>query len=112
MFRGICRLPVQLVDIIMPVGTELFQLKFIFSLFRTYKTKIKVEHQSSSNICHLLSAPDPVPCAAPVLARLVVTSKSFSKFLSSAILSLIVVSQVCLSRVKTRRFVHSLLYLG
>ena len=85
---------------------------FSFGPFGTHKIKTKVKYQSIFNILHLLNTPDSVPCVEPVPASLVVDSKSFSKFLLSAILSLIVVSRVCPSRAKTRRFLHLLLYLG
>ena len=92
MFGGIHRPPVQVVDIIWPVGMELLQLQFCFGPFWTHKIKTKVKYENISNILHLLSTPDSDPCAEPVLASLVVTSKCSSKFLLSAILSLIVVS--------------------
>ena len=64
-----------------------------------------------SNILHLLSALDSVPHAEPVLASLVVISKIFSKFLSSAIFSLIVVLQVCPPEQEHGDYIHLLLYL-
>ena len=65
-------MPVQVEDIIRPVGTELSQLQFSSGPFWTPKLKPKVKYKSISNIHHLLSAPDFVPHAEPVLASLVV----------------------------------------
>ena len=81
-------MPVQDVDIIMQ---SYLNYKFSSGEVWTHKIKTKVKHNSISDILHLLSPTDSVPHADPALASLVVDSKSFSKFLSSAILSLIVV---------------------
>ena len=53
---------------------------FSFGPFWTHKIKTKVEYKSISNILHLLSTPDSVPHAEPVLARLVIDSLSNCKF--------------------------------
>ena len=74
MFRAINRTCVQAVDSIRPVGTELSQYKFSSGPFWTHKLKPKLNYKSISSILHLLSAPDSVPRAEPVLASLVVNS--------------------------------------
>ena len=60
----------------------------------------------------MLSAPDSVPHAEPVLASLVVESKCYCKFSLSAILSLI--DELCVypSRALTWRFTCLLVYFG
>ena len=68
-----------------------------------------LKYKSISNILHLLNTTGSVTHAEPVLASLVVESKSFCKFFSSAILSLIVDSHIHTSRALTRRF---LLFVG
>ena len=65
MLRGIHRTPVQAVDIIRHVGTN-----FCSCPFWTHKLKPKLKYKSISNILHLMSAPDSVPCAEPVIASL------------------------------------------
>ena len=78
MFRGIHTLPVQVVVIIRPVGMELSELQFFISgPFWSHKLKPKQNYKSNSNILHLLSTPDSVAHAEPVLASLVADSKSF-----------------------------------
>ena len=97
---------IQAVDIIRPLGTELSQLQFSSGPFWTQKLK------PTQNNVHLLSAAGSVPHAEPVLASLVVESKSYCKFSSSVILSLRVDSHVHPSRALKRRFDHLLVYLG
>ena len=86
--------------------------KFSSGPFWTCKLKPKLKYKSISNVLHLLSTPDSVPCAEPVLASLVVDSLSYCKFFSSAILSLIVDLHLHPPRALARRFVHSLVYHG
>ena len=104
MFRGIFRTSVQAVDIIGPIGTELFQLQISSGPFWTHKLKPKLKYKSISNILHLLSTLDSVPHAEPVLASLVVESESYCKFFLSVTLSLIVDSHKHPSRALTRSF--------
>ena len=77
-----------------------------------HKLKPNLKYKCISNIFHLLSAPDSVLYAKPVLASLVVESKCIHKFFSSAISNFIVDLHVYPSRAITRRFVCSLVCLG
>ena len=104
MFRGICRTSVQAVDIIRPAGMELSQLQIYSGPFWTHKLKVKLKYKCISNILHLLSTSDSIPHAETVLVSLVVESESYCKFFLSAILSLIVDSNIHPSRALTRRF--------
>ena len=61
MCRGTCSTPVQVVDIIRPVGMELQQNKFSSGPFWTHKIKTKAKYIIISNIHHLLSAPTSIP---------------------------------------------------
>ena len=62
------------------LGQSYFNYKFSFGPFWNHKIKTKVKYISISNILHLLSTPDSVPCAEPVLACLVAESKAIHKF--------------------------------
>ena len=107
MCRGICRTSVQAVDFIRPVGVELSHYKFSSGPFWTHELKPRLQYKSISNILHLLSAPDSVPHAVPVLASFVVESESHCKFFLSVISNLIVDSCRNPSRALARRFDHS-----
>ena len=59
-------------DIFLFTDWSYFDYNFSFGPFWTHKIKTKVKNIIISNILHLLSTPDSVPCAALVLACLVV----------------------------------------
>ena len=76
MLRGILRTSVQAGDFIRPLGMKLSHLQFCSGPFWTHKLKPRLKYKTISNRLHLLSTPDSVPHAEPVLASLVVESLS------------------------------------
>ena len=90
MFRGIHRTSVQVVDIIRHVGTELSQLQIL--IWSILDSEIKTKAKIQKYFQYTSSVEYPWFCypSEPVLASLVVESKSYCKFFLPVILSLIV----------------------